>query len=215
MYTANLASAYVINGQTLFPGGQISVDETPISLAPEGSALVIGSTTKPLPLPFGLPPITIGSKAYTAISTSAYIIKGQTLTPGGQITVDGTPISAALDASAVVIGSSTESLVAASSKIGLGWLIMEGFGNRGSNSDGSDDGDENTAGTATTGISGGPPEGSIVTSVSVTNVTSVTSTPATNPAQTTAVFAKGTRWRWSRTWIGFGAALSTILGTFS
>lgn len=207
-YTANLASAYVIDGQTLFQGGQISVNGTPISLAPEASALVIGSTTEPLSKSFALPPITIGLKIYTAISTSAYIIKGQTLTPGGQITADGMPISVTLDASAVVIGGSTESWVPASSKFGLGWFIMEGFNNRGSNSGGSDVGNESTASITATGVSGSP-ERSTVTSVSVT------STTVTDPTQTTAVFARGARWRWSRTWIGFGAALSTILSTLN
>ena len=216
-YSPNSESQYLIASQTLTPNGNIVVSGTTIFLLPSASAFVNGSTTEPLPKSFGLPPIKSGSKVYTAISTSTYIIRGQKLTPGGQITVDGTPISAALDASAVAIGSSTESSVAASSKIGLGWLIMEGFrfGNLGSNSGGSDNGDENTAGRATTGVSGGPPGSSTVTSVSGTSGTSVTSTPATNTTHTTAVFAEGARWRWSRTCIGFGAALSTILSTFS
>jgi len=44
--TANAASAYVIGTQTLSPGGPaITVSGTPLSLAPEGTALVVGTST--------------------------------------------------------------------------------------------------------------------------------------------------------------------------
>lgn len=167
IYTANKASAYIINDQTLTPGAQITIDGTPISLAPQASALVIGRKTEPLFPSFVLPSLTIGPDIYTANKASAYIINDQTLTPGAQITVDGTPVSLAPQASALFLGSNTQSLAVASSKIGIGQIIMEGFGNRGGGSDGSDGGN-------------GGPGSSLVTGGSVTNATSVTSESATN-----------------------------------
>ena len=52
--------------------------------------------------------LTLGDTSITANSNSEFIIAGQTLTPGGEITVSGTPIHLGSDASAAVIGSSTE-----------------------------------------------------------------------------------------------------------
>ena len=52
--------------------------------------------------------LTLGDSSITANSNSDFIIAGQTLTPGGEITVSGTPIQLGTDASAAVIGSSTE-----------------------------------------------------------------------------------------------------------
>ena len=52
--------------------------------------------------------LTLGDTSITANSNSEFIIAGQTLTPGGEITVSGTPIQLGSDASAAVVGSSTE-----------------------------------------------------------------------------------------------------------
>lgn len=212
IYTANGASAYVINDQTLTLGGQMSVDGNLISLIPKASALEFVKTAETLHKSFALPPITVGSIVYTADSTSAYVIKGQTLTPGGQVTVDGTPISVALDDSVLVIGSSTQNLVAASTKIGLGQLIIEGFGNRVSGNGGSNasnEGRESSALAASDEVAGS----NRVTGVSLTNLTSGMSTPVTNPTQTTAVFARGVSRKGSPKMFGFGAVLSTIFMT--
>ena len=209
LYAANPTAAYVISGQTLTPGGQISVDGTRISLDPEASALVIKSTTKSLQGSFALPPITINSKMYIANSTPKYIIEGQTLIPGAHITVEGTPISMAVDPSVLVIGSSTQNLVAVPTSTGLGQLIIEAFNNRVNGNDGSNAGNGDNASSAPTagnGVAGS----SRVIGVSVTNVTSMMGTPATNPTQTTAVIARGVSRKWNRKKIGFGAALSTI-----
>lgn len=126
-YTANPAGQYIINGQSLTPGGAIIVSGTTISLASAASALVVGGTTQPLsPLP-PLPTLTIKSHTYTANLAGEYIISGQTLTPGGAITVSGTQISLAPSASAVVVvGGTTETLA---STWGLGKLVLHGFYN--------------------------------------------------------------------------------------
>lgn len=201
VYTANSDSAYIVKGQTLTRGGQITVDGTPISLAAQASVLVIGSTTETLLTSFASPSITVDSEVFTANSASAYIIKGQTLTAGGQVTVEGTPIFLASDASDLVIGSDTQILAAVSSTIGLGQLIMDGFNGDGGRGSGSDDGD---------GSSGG----SKITGAAATNMTSVTGTLASNPTQTPEVFTGGTNKRWIRSWIEFTTWLSMIFVTF-
>ena len=114
-YTADSASNFLINGQTLTPGGIITISGTPISEAPSGSNLVvIGTSTQVL----GHASATVTEAAvmnfngqtYTANAASQFIIDGQTLTPGGTITVSGTRISEDPGATDVVIGTSTEML---------------------------------------------------------------------------------------------------------
>jgi len=87
------------------------------------------------------PPLTIGAQIVTANSLNQYIVGGQTLTPGGVITVSGTRVSLSADETAVVVGSSTE---------GLGGYIIGGFGGSGGN--GSNSGGN---GTGTQGFKGG------------------------------------------------------------
>ena len=112
-FTANSLSDYIIDGQTLVPGGpSITVSGTPISLAPAATQVVIGSRTIDL-TPTTTPPplLTFGSQTFTANSLSDYIVDGQTLVPGAPaITISNTPISLAPDASKAVIGGSTETL---------------------------------------------------------------------------------------------------------
>ena len=113
-YTADSASRYFINGQTLSAGSSITVSGT-----------VIFAPTPAL----ALPTITIGSQTYIANSAGQYIIAGKTLTRGGGITVSGTTISLDPSATALVIGDSTVALAPTSGALtpGLGSLIMQGF----------------------------------------------------------------------------------------
>lgn len=122
--TANPSGRYIIDGQTFAPGGPaITISGTRISLGPSASTLVMGSNTLSLSAGAGqvtaYPTVTIGSETVTANAQGQYIVGGQTLTPGGVITVSGTPVSLAPGASDVVLGTSTE---------GLGGAIMGGFG---------------------------------------------------------------------------------------
>lgn len=109
--TANSASQYVVNGQTLTPGAPaMIISGTPISLATAAKSIVIGTNTIPLEnlQPSLLPPFTIGNKVITADSLSHYIISGQTLIPGAPaITVSGTPISLAPSSAYIAIDSTT------------------------------------------------------------------------------------------------------------
>ena len=81
--TANSASDYIIDNQTLIPGAPaLTISNTPISLAPDASAVVVGGRTELLRPGPTLPPITIGSRTFTADDAGAYVIGGQTVTPG-------------------------------------------------------------------------------------------------------------------------------------
>lgn len=124
-HTANAASAFDIAGQTLSPGGVITVSNTPISLATGGSFAVLAGSTQSLalaPAPTAPPTFTFNGSTYTAGSGSAFLISGQALTEGGVVTVAGTPISYASNGGDVVVGTSTEG-------VNIGGLIMSGFGN--------------------------------------------------------------------------------------
>ena len=120
-YTANSASQFIVGTETLTPGGQITVFGMPISEGSDGSFVVIGGSTQPLatPGPTQAPTLlTFNGQTFTANSASEFVIFGQTLSPGSQITVSGTPISeAASGTGLVVIGSSTEVLGHAASGI--------------------------------------------------------------------------------------------------
>ena len=119
-YTANAASQFVIGGQTLTPGGQITVSGTALSEGPSGSGVVVvgGSSTVSLghggaAMVTNAAVMSFGGQSYTANAAGDFVVDGQTLTPGGVITVSGTPISEGTGASDVVIGSSTEMLSSA------------------------------------------------------------------------------------------------------
>ena len=124
-YTADAASDFIIAGQTLTPGGVITISGTPISLDSSATVAVIGSSTETLASAKGtetVEMITFGGSTYTADAASDFIIAGQTLTPGGVITVSGTTISYASSGSDIVVGGTTESVM------GLATYIMNGFG---------------------------------------------------------------------------------------
>jgi hypothetical protein len=122
--TANSASAFLLAGQTLTPGGSITVSGTPIALPFNANAAIIAGSTQPFlttpptkPTIINAPPLlTFNSATYTANAAGAFIIAGKTLTPGGSIIVSGTPISEASGSSPAfaVVGSQTQSLAAAS-----------------------------------------------------------------------------------------------------
>lgn len=116
-YTADASSLFVIAGQTVTPAGPaIVVSGTPISIASGATAVVIGTKTVPIvhnpavDTPTVAPVLKFAGSIYTAGTSSAFVIEGQTLTPGANIEVQGTPISYPSDGSEVIVGSSTEPL---------------------------------------------------------------------------------------------------------
>lgn len=110
------SSEVVVGSQTLQPGGPaINVgDGTPVSLAPSATAIVLGGQTSLLPQvlqPPAPPVLTVGSSTLVPnAATQFFVAPGQTLTPGGVVTVDGTVVRLAPSASFVVIGGSTQVL---------------------------------------------------------------------------------------------------------
>ena len=115
-YTADASSDFIIDGQTLAQGAAITVSGTPISLPSGGAIAVIGSSTQSLgsaAIVTAAPVFTLDGSTYTADASSGFIIVGQTLTPGGVITISGTPISYDGSGNDVVIGTSTEALATA------------------------------------------------------------------------------------------------------
>ncbi|PVH97001.1 hypothetical protein DM02DRAFT_658670 [Periconia macrospinosa] len=120
VYTAAPASgiSYVIQGQTLTPGGTINLDGTTISLSPSATALVVNgvttilsSSSKNREVITNPPILAIGSRKYTAApgTGTSFIIDGQTLTPGGMIVSNGTTISLASEATELIFGSAGKS----------------------------------------------------------------------------------------------------------
>ncbi len=111
-YTADAASAFVIAGQTLSPGGVITVSNTRVSLASGGSVAVIAGQTQSLNSagPTATPVLTFAGFTYRANAASDFVIGGQTLSPGGVITVSNTRISLAAGGSVAVVAGSTQSL---------------------------------------------------------------------------------------------------------
>jgi hypothetical protein len=119
----------LVGSQTLFPHSTLTVAGTPIALSlppasvttvagtpitapPSAAALVVGSSTIPLPqlaAPTPAPPlITIGNAIFTPNALSQLVIGTQTLTPGGTaLVVAGTTLSLATGGTALVVGSST------------------------------------------------------------------------------------------------------------
>ena len=118
-YTANSASQFIVAGQTLTPGGTITASSTVISMPQGTNFAVIGSSTQFLgtasakPSTAEAPVLTWDGSTYTADASSDFVIASQTLTPGGIITVLGTPISLAPGAADAVVGSSTQTLSSA------------------------------------------------------------------------------------------------------
>ena len=113
-FTADSSSRYIVDGQTLVPGGRpIVVSGKSLSLAALGSALIIDSKPSAIPAaPVQAPVITLGSSTYTAKitpqATPRFIIASQTLAAGDHpITISGTRYSLAPSASALVVYSST------------------------------------------------------------------------------------------------------------
>jgi hypothetical protein len=85
----------------------IGTATVPITLFPSAASSAISHITQP-PL---LAPVVLGSQTLTANSLSQYLVSGQTLSPGGPaITVDGTTISLAPSATALVVNGHTTTI---------------------------------------------------------------------------------------------------------
>lgn len=102
-------------GVTLVPGGSATVDGTTVHLGPSGflaSLAVVNGVTQTLspPLITPAPAFYLGGNAYGTNGGAAFVVDGQVLTPGGAITVSGTPVSFVKEGTAVVVGGFTQRL---------------------------------------------------------------------------------------------------------
>jgi hypothetical protein len=115
-YTANSASAFVVDGETLTRGGSIVVDGTTVALAASGGYVVVNGVTQSLSAPVATaspaPTLDIGGTTYTADSASAFVIDGTTLTRGGSAVVDGTTVSLDASGAYVVVNGATQTIAA-------------------------------------------------------------------------------------------------------
>ncbi|MDI1491832.1 MAG: hypothetical protein OHK93_003043 [Ramalina farinacea] len=105
----------VLGSQTLTPGGQITVDNTPIYLLDRGSAIVIngesraiGSSPTTITIGSNVLPITpLAASPIPGSSPEALTLDGQKLVPGSVITIDNTLVSLPSAGSALVINGKT------------------------------------------------------------------------------------------------------------
>lgn len=116
-YTADSSSDFRINGKTLRPGDVITAGGTTVSLDQKGTAAIIdGSSTQMLSyarITEGpTPTFMLNGSKVAQDAASEFVIDGQTLSMGGVVIVSGTPISLAADGTDVVVGTSTQALVA-------------------------------------------------------------------------------------------------------
>ena len=115
--TQNSAGQFIIGTNTLDPNSTpITVAGRVLSLAPFGTALILGPSTQALATPpqviaTSSPVLTIGNSAITPDASSNYVIAEQTLRPGAAaITISGMPISLAPSATAVIMNGQTQAL---------------------------------------------------------------------------------------------------------
>ena len=119
--TADSNSQYIINSQTLMPGGKaVTFSGTMISLASSGNYVNVNGVTSALVNPPAsitgspvVPPaIVVGSETFSANANSQYIVNSQTLVPGGNVvTISGITISLATAGNYVDINGATSALV--------------------------------------------------------------------------------------------------------
>ncbi|KAL9083546.1 MAG: hypothetical protein Q9165_008471 [Trypethelium subeluteriae] len=126
VFSPDPAGAYILGQDTtLTPGGVATLNDTRISLAANDAFAVIGSSTEFLQPLQTLPPLTVAGHVYAEDGAGAYIVApGETLTPDGEVTLDGVMVSLAADGRFAIVGGSTEALgagmSATSSGVGVG-----------------------------------------------------------------------------------------------
>ena len=99
---------YAISGTTLRPGSDaLIISGTPYSLAPSGSALIIGSSTIPLATAPSNGPLVAAGETFTPVGASAVAIDGSTLSVGGSAITDSKGTVVSLASGGLVVGSST------------------------------------------------------------------------------------------------------------
>lgn len=109
-FVANAATQYYLDSDaTLTPGGKVTYHGSSISLGVGAEFFVVNGETSTFGGPQITPPpvLLVAGTSYTADAGSTYYVEGQTLTPGGDIVVDGTKISLASDANYLTVDGVT------------------------------------------------------------------------------------------------------------
>ena len=110
--TANAATQFVVDGQTLVPGGVITIDATELFLDPQGATVVIDKTST-INLLAPSPQATLAPLAFAfhgelitadMASLARFVLGGQTLVRGGVVTVDGTQLFLDPQGTAILVG---------------------------------------------------------------------------------------------------------------
>lgn len=114
-YTANAASEFIFQTQTLTPGGPaITVSSAELSLASDAGYIIEDTYTVNLKPPLtgqASPFIVFAGSTFTANAASDFVFETQTLMPGGRaITVSGAKLSLASNAEYIVEDTSTVNL---------------------------------------------------------------------------------------------------------
>ncbi|KAL8922142.1 MAG: hypothetical protein Q9208_005337 [Pyrenodesmia sp. 3 TL-2023] len=117
------------NGIVVTPGASaITVSEQIISVFPNGNGFVIDGSTVTIPAATTSAEsiFTVAGQVFTAAPTG-FVINGTTVSPAGAaVTVSGTVVS--LGTGGLRIGSKTLALPTSASTVGMGDVIMSGFG---------------------------------------------------------------------------------------
>ena len=149
-FLADQAGKFEVDGKTMSAGAEMTIRGTPVSLAPNGNVVVLDGNTR---VPHNennpsltidnprssLSPFTFDSLGFTPGAASNFLVEGQTLSPGSQIKVQGTPVSLAVDGRFAIVAGSFHSLPLATARIStadnpsalpLGAIKSLAFGNQ-------------------------------------------------------------------------------------
>ena len=121
------SDSFNVDGQILTQGGQITVDGDKISYASDGSAVIVGSSTRVLKSSKAHPKLfTFGGIVYTANSASGFVIATQTLSPGSAITVSSHILSyQTVNGGNIVVDASTQHLASVTSRTRYGAFTFQ------------------------------------------------------------------------------------------
>ncbi|KAI4240763.1 MAG: hypothetical protein L6R42_011450 [Xanthoria sp. 1 TBL-2021] len=106
-YTMEPSSIFVIDGQTLIPGGTGTISGSVVSVPPLTEP---HGQSSPQQTIVTMPVMYLGSSPYLIDTSSNFVLDGQTIAPGRAITISGTAISRPSGDSLVVLGGKTETL---------------------------------------------------------------------------------------------------------
>ncbi|KAL8860245.1 MAG: hypothetical protein Q9178_003216 [Gyalolechia marmorata] len=106
-YTMDRSSNFIVQGQMITPGGAITVSSSVISVP---LVAVTDSKSFSAQTVFRTPVMSILGSAFTMDMSSNFVLDGQTVRPGGAITVSGTAVSMPSGSSLFVVGGITQTL---------------------------------------------------------------------------------------------------------